>query len=104
MGGAVGGESCPGSSQWTFSPKEVCTTLQPGTLGRNCASEKVYLLWDRRRKLFSRRLGLVGRKTKQKKPQKSECEGRTRLYYFKGQAEQLGSDWDTGKEMVGKNR
>lgn len=67
MGGAVGGKSCPGSSQWTFSPEEVCTTLQPGTLGRNCASEKVYLLWDRRRKLFSRRLGLVGRKTKQKK-------------------------------------
>lgn len=71
------------------------------TLGRN---EKVYLLWYRRRKLFSRRLALVGRKTEQKPQRIVNVREKTGRDYFKGKAEQLGSDWDTGKEVVGKKK
>ena len=50
--GAGGGESWPGSSQWISFPEGACTTLQLGSLGRNCANEQVGLsedcVWERR--------------------------------------------------------
>lgn len=102
---AVGEKSYSGGLQWSSFPEGALTTLQPGNLGRNCATEKVHLSEDcilyRRRKLFSWSLALVGRTSEKRK---SECEGQIGLYDFEGQAGQLGRSWATGEGTVGKNR
>lgn len=98
-------DSAAGGEPWASFPEGARRALQPGSLGRNCASEKVGLSEDYiwyRRKLFSWRVALVGR-TSQKK-RRSECEGEIGLYYFKGQAGQLDRGWATGEGTAGKNK
>ena len=105
LDGAVGGESCPSSLQWTSFPEGAHTTLQPGSLGRNCANEKLGLsedyIWYRRRKLFSWRLALVSR-TSQKKEKWMWERNWAVLFQRTGRAP--GRGWATGEGTVGKNK
>lgn len=98
LDGAAGGESCPGSSQWKSFPEGAHTILQPGSLGRNCANEKVGLsedyVWYRRRKLISWSLALVGR-TSQKKEKWMWGRNWVVLFQRTGRAtgQRLGHKW-----------
>lgn len=70
-------DSAAGGEPWTSFPEGAHRALQPGSLGRNCANEKVGLSEDYiwyRRTLFSWRLALVGR-TSQKKGEVRERLG-----------------------------